>query len=131
MNHFLVDTQFSHHIVELPQSIRHFLGSDSATQRDLYTPAVSTFDTASHAAESGLHLWTKGQHFLKRHIQQFFLKCFCFSGSALAINGLGFRSRKPNRLNNRWHCRKPNSTPNCFTMKWESILPSQRLPSRP
>ena len=131
MNCFLVDTQVSHHIVVLPQSIRRFFESDSATQRDLYTPAVSTFGTESRVVESELHLWTRGQHLLRQHIQQFFLKSSCFSGSALAINGLGFRNRKPKRLNNLWHCRTPSSTPNCFAIKWESIFPSQRLPSRP
>ena len=131
MNCFLVDIQIFHHIVVLPQSIRHFFGLDSAIQLDLCTPAVSTYDNESRVAESGLHLWTKGQHFLRQHIQQFFLKSSCFSGSALAINGLGFRNRKPRRLNSRWHCRTPSSISNCLAMKWESILPSQRLPSRP
>jgi hypothetical protein len=131
MNCFLVDRQVSHHIVVLPRSIRRFFGLESATQRDLCTPAVSTYDNESRVAESGLHLWPKGQHLLRQHTQQFFLKSCCFSGSALAINGLGLRSRKPRRLNNRWHCLTPSSVLNCFLMKWESILPSQRLPSRP
>lgn len=78
MNWFLVDIQASHHRVVLPQSTRRFFGSESATQWDLYTPEVSTFDTESHVVESGLHLWTKGQHFLRQHIQQFFLKVFLF-----------------------------------------------------
>ena len=131
MHRFLVDTPFFHHIIVWPQSIRRFCGSGSAIQWDLCIPAVSTCDTASRVAGNGPHPWTRGQYPLRRHTQRFFLKSCCFSGSALAINGRGFRSRNPRRLNNRWHWRTPSSTSNCCAMKWESILPSQRLPSRP
>ena len=60
-----------------------------------------------------------------------FLKASCLSGSALAIRGRGFLSRKPSRRNKRWHWRTPRSTPNCCRMKWESNLPSHKLPASP
>ena len=122
MNCLLVDTQIFHHTIVSPQYIRHFFGLGSAKQWDLCTPAVSTYDNNSSVAESGLHLWTKGQHLLRQPTQRFFLKSSCFSGSALAISGLGFRNRKPRRLNSRWHCRTPSSISNCLAMKWGKHL---------
>lgn len=42
----------------------------------------------------------------------FFLKAFCSSSLARAINDRGFLRRKSKSLNRRWHCRVPNVMPN-------------------
>ncbi len=62
---------------------------------------------------------------------QFFLYRFCNSESAWAIRGRGLRSRKPNCRNSRWHWRTPSSTRNCFLMKADRLLPSQRFSPKP
>jgi hypothetical protein len=62
---------------------------------------------------------------------QFFLWRFCKPGSAWAMAGRGLRSRNPNCRNSRWHCRIPNWTRYCFSIKADRILPSQRFSPKP
>ena len=80
-----------------------FFRVDDATQQDLYIQVVPTFGTWIHVAGNELRPKTKDQCRQQGHIQRFFLKASCLSGSALAIRGRGFLSQKPSRRNKRWH----------------------------
>lgn len=62
---------------------------------------------------------------------EFFLNSSCFSGSALAITGLGFLIRNPNWRKRRWHCLTPKLIPYLDSINLDKVLPSQRLVSNP
>lgn len=103
MNWIHVYTAVSHHAIAWPQNSQRFFVLDDARQPDLYIPAGSTLDTWTHTAENEPRPKTRDQWNYQKHIQRFFLKAACFSGSALAINGRGFLKRKPSCRNKRWH----------------------------
>ena len=127
----LSDIPTSRRAIARRHSSQHFYVSDNAIQQGHHIQVAPTCDTWSHVVGNELHPKTKDRCFYHGHIQQFFLKAACCSGSALAIKGLGFLSRKPSCLNKRWHCRTPRSTPSCCAIKWESNFPSHKLPVSP
>src|SRR5919206_2510618 len=64
-------------------------------------------------------------------LSEFFLCCAWSSGSAWAISGRGFRSRKPKNRKNRLHCRTPRVIPNCCSIQADKVFPSQIRPAKP
>ena len=131
MYRFLVYIPASHRATSWHQSSQHFFALDDATPQGPCIPAVPTFGISIHVVGNEPRPRTKDRFHHLEHIQRFFLKSCCISGSALAISGRGFLNRNPSRRKRRWHCRTPRWISNCLSMKWESNLPSHRLPERP